>query len=87
MLHAGGDTAQVGLVHNYMNYEPFTKTWAARCYLQPLCNTLQYIWGTSVLLEFFQTGKFRSACHFITGDSKFACQDIRGAITFEQQLC
>lgn len=56
---AGGDVAQVGLVHNYMNYEPYTNTWAARCYLQPLCNTLQYIWGTSVLLEYFQTGNFR----------------------------
>ena len=54
----GGQDAQVGLVHNYMNYEPYTNTWAARLYLQPVCNTMQYIWGTEVILKYFQTGKF-----------------------------
>jgi len=54
----GGRDAQVGLVHNYMNYEPYTSTWAAKCYLQPVCDTMQYIWGTDVLLKYFQTGKF-----------------------------
>jgi len=48
----------VGLVHNYMNYEPYTDTWAAKWYLQPVCNTMQYIWGTDILLKYFQTGKF-----------------------------
>ena len=57
-LCIGGEDAQVGLVHNYMNYEPYTNTWAARIYLQPICNTMQYIWGTEVILKYFQTGKF-----------------------------
>lgn len=48
----------MGLVHNYMNYEPYTNTWAAKWYLQPVCNTMQYIWGTDILLKYFQTGKF-----------------------------
>lgn len=48
----------MGLVHNYMNYEPYTNTWAAKWYLQPVCNTMQYIWGTGVILKYFQTGKF-----------------------------
>lgn len=55
---AGGKDAQVGLVHNYMNYEPYTNTWAAKWYLQPVCNTMQYIWGTAVILKYLQTGKF-----------------------------
>lgn len=55
---AGGKDAQVGLVHNYMNYEPYTNTWAAKWYLQPVCNTMQYIWGTAVVLKYLQTGKF-----------------------------
>lgn len=54
----GGQEVQVGLVHNYMNYEPYTNTWAAKWYLQPVCNTMQYIWGTDILLKYFQTGKF-----------------------------
>lgn len=41
-----------------MNYEPYTNTWAAKWYLQPVCNTMQYIWGTDILLKYFQTGKF-----------------------------
>lgn len=48
----------MGLVHNYMNYEPYTNTWAAKWYLQPVCNTMQYIWATAVILKYFQTGKF-----------------------------
>ena len=59
VLYAGGQDVQVGLVHNYMNYEPYTNTWAARWYLQPVCNTMQYIWGTEVVLKYFQTGTFR----------------------------
>ena len=58
ILNTGGQEAQVGLVHNYMNYEPYTNTWAAKWYLQPVCNTMQYIWGTAVILKYFQTGKF-----------------------------
>ena len=58
MIVAGGQEAQIGLVHNYMNYEPYTNTWAARLYLQPVCNTMQYVWGTSLILQYFKTGKF-----------------------------
>lgn len=58
VFSTAGQEAQVGLVHNYMNYEPYTNTWAAKWYLQPVCNTMQYIWGTAVILNYFQTGKF-----------------------------
>lgn len=54
----GGQDAQIGLVHNYMNYEPYTNNWAAKQYLQPVCKTMQYIWGTEVILQYFRTGKF-----------------------------
>ena len=41
-----------------MNYEPYTNNWAAKQYLQPVCKTMQYIWGTEVILQYFRTGKF-----------------------------
>lgn len=51
---AGGEDAQIGIVHNHMVYEPLNPNWANRSYLVYICSILNYVWGTKVLLEYFK---------------------------------
>ena len=55
-IPVGGQKARVGLVHNYMNYAPISKTCTG--HIAWACGWLNSFWGTQQILEYFRTGRF-----------------------------
>lgn len=53
----GGDRARVGLVHQFMRFDPKNKGWAQR-YIRPLTNWMTFWFGTDVVLQYLKTGEF-----------------------------
>lgn len=54
----GGDCVQVGIVHNYMNFEvkdpsSFTASW-----VRPIVEVINKCWGNDILVELFTSGTF-----------------------------
>jgi len=54
----GGQEAQVGIVHNYMWFEPSGKG-ISHCISRYLSRRLSHWYGNDVFMEFFSTGRFK----------------------------
>ena len=55
---SGGEKAQVGLVHNWLRYEPLSKRGYCSFYINPLCSWMDEIWANRIMIEYFTTGQF-----------------------------
>jgi hypothetical protein len=58
-VHAGGARTKIGLVHNFLRYEPLLPKALSAIYLQPLCEALEHVWATGLTIDFFRTGHFK----------------------------
>ncbi|KAK9811112.1 hypothetical protein WJX73_003422 [Symbiochloris irregularis] len=54
----GGDKARIGLVHNWLRYEPLSKDGFSAVYVKPLCSWMESVWANQLIIEYFTTGKF-----------------------------
>eukprot|EP00884_Botryococcus_braunii_P018477 jgi/Botrbrau1/5312/Bobra.0391s0024.1 len=55
----GGARTKIGLVHNFLRYEPLLPKAVSAIYLQPLCEALEHVWATGLTIDFFRTGHFK----------------------------
>lgn len=56
--HTGGEQAQIGIVHNWLRYEPLNKRGYSNFYVGPLTNWLDEIWANRIMIQYFTSGRF-----------------------------
>lgn len=54
----GGEQAQIGIVHNWLRYEPLNKRGYSNFYVGPLTNWLDEIWANRIMIQYFTSGRF-----------------------------
>lgn len=57
-MSAGGHKAEIGLVHNWLRYEPLNRNGYCHFYVNPLCSLMEEVWANRLVIEYFTTGKF-----------------------------
>ena len=50
--------ASVGLVHNYLQYEPQYPRGVSSYYISPVCRLMASIWGNDIVLRYLKEGIF-----------------------------
>lgn len=55
---AGGKQAQVGIVHNFLQYTPRSPDGWSSYYISPVCKLMGKIWSNEALVEYFTKGVF-----------------------------
>ncbi len=55
---AGGKQAQVGIVHNFLQYAPRSPDGWSSYYISPVCKLMGKIWSNEAMVEYFTRGVF-----------------------------